>query len=632
MGARARSQATGLQSSAGAKAHHANAKGRRAARRAALAQPPEVRESGVPSSEWRKPSLSRRRPDDATYYLASNRFLLRSSRFCLKSSRCRVSVTNFNFYSSVLTFFSGNTRLRPPCSSWAPNAAVGLAKVPSPSPQASSMRVARLLALRDSRPRWGQLAAAGSQTSSLTAAAASAGYNALQASTPQPNGLFYTLDSSRSASSSSWLGAPALAASASAGGIVDGSRASRSALRHEQASLSRLALAQPFAQRDNTFLGSGGVDGRAAEAKSPAPWPSRLTSAECSGSLLRGWPLRIKARGLVALLERKGFPPLSTTSHMAGDSAESGSEAGRPLLTSLSLAAHDKVLGGRWPSLRAVAASDRFGARQFSSGSGAAAEGGTGSSASAGAGSADSSVRHERPILVKLGNGQDTDIDVPIKDLWAMRRGGFVNAVATSGRFGTKLVGVSHDDCRVFLLPKVAGKLPTVEEEAGAVELVGSMAFGDLAAQVDPSSSAYFARVQFPAVIERVGEISHISYRGIMCGTCSVCCVCFHSSRQHRCPSYPTSSTSLQRSHNLQAFDLLHLTSWSAHTRRSRHLLSETLLPAALWRCSVSARAWGPCWNVPCPSPAWTPTLQACLHLPWSCCRTWATTRPTAMP
>ncbi len=368
------------------------------------------------------------------------------------------------------------------------------------------MHVARFLALRAARLRSGQLVAAGSQASALSSAASTA---ALQAARPLQDGLFLALDSSLPASSSSAPRAFALAATASADGIGDGSTpsggigdgsATFGGGRSEQA---RSLLSPLFAQHDSLLLGRDAAGGRAAEAALAAPWPRRLTSEASGGAsaLLGGWPSRLaELRRLAALHRPETQQQLSASGGSADDGAGSGSEVvWPPLLTSRSLAARNTVLGGRWPSLRAAAAPYRFGVRQFSSDSGAAAssDAGNGDARRAPSSAGDGRSR-ERPFLVKLGGGLDSMIRLPRDKLLQMDRMAFVDHLATSSSFRVDFEGVSHSKCRVFLLPKVAGKLPTAEEEAGAMELVGTMTFGELVAQVDPSSSAIFARVLAP--------------------------------------------------------------------------------------------------------------------------------------
>lgn len=368
----------------------------------------------------------------------------------------------------------------------------------------ATMRGVQALALRIANTAFGSpLAAAGSRAS-IFSTASRASYNALQAARPREHGIFSVLEPSTPSVAPSAPWAPFLAAADSAGGIADGSASFGGAWRSKQANLSRLTLAQPFAQHASTLLGSGHAGGRAAEA---ASWPSRLTSAASGGAAqqLNGWPSRLpELRGLAPLLGRNGHSSRSATSQVADDGAGSGSGAGRLLLLpSRGLALPDTVLGGRWPSSRAAAPSGLFGTlwagplRQFSSISGAAGDDDARSSSDFGG--AGSRV-YERPILIKVGDGQDTDINIPVDDLLAMRRGGFINALATRGGFGVEFEGMPRSKCRVFVLPKVAGKLPTAEEEASAVELVGTTTFGELVAQVDPSSSAYFVRVLTPQV------------------------------------------------------------------------------------------------------------------------------------
>jgi len=398
-----------------------------------------------------------------------------------------------------------------------------------------TMYGSRMLVLLAARPRVLRiLAAANSHAAALSSAASTAGYHALDAARQRRGWNINELDASASVAFAPTARAPALVAAASAGGILDGSAASCSALRNEQWSLSRLPRAQLFALHASTPLSSGAAGGRSAEAGLPTPSQSCRTSAVGCTPLLSDWPLHIEARWLWAVPgpEMQQQRPASGSS--VDSSAGSGPEAGRPLLPSRGLATRATIMGGRWPSVRAAAPPGLFGtlwsepSREFSAASGAAAgghaDGGDAASAATGSGVAD-----ERPVLVKLGDGLDTDIDIPIKELWSARRGGFVNTLATSSSFRVDFEGVSHSKCRVFLLPKVAGKLPTAEEEACAVELAGTMTFGELAAQVDPSSSAIFARVRFPAVVERVGEDGHIPCSGLLWGALLAFCACFRT-------------------------------------------------------------------------------------------------------
>jgi hypothetical protein len=61
----------------------------------------------------------------------------------------------------------------------------------------------------------------------------------------------------------------------------------------------------------------------------------------------------------------------------------------------------------------------------------------------------------------------------------------------------------------VFMLRKVAGKLPTLKEEADVVALEGAWTVGELVASADPSTSAYFFKVLVPEAGQAaVGENS----------------------------------------------------------------------------------------------------------------------------
>ena len=142
---------------------------------------------------------------------------------------------------------------------------------------------------------------------------------------------------------------------------------------------------------------------------------------------------------------------------------------------------------------------------------------------SSGVSGADSVALGSGAVLVKFGDGQDTDIDIPTKDLWAMRRGRFLDALAASSSFGASFSGVPHDKCRVFVLRKVAGDEPTAAEEADALELRGAKSLGELLALADPSSSAYFVRVRVeappppppPPPTHAIGSLPHDPQLGI---------------------------------------------------------------------------------------------------------------------
>lgn len=358
------------------------------------------------------------------------------------------------------------------------------------------MRASRLLALGGARARSGQLAATG----------------------PRQDELFYALDSSLLSPSSAAPHAATLAAAASAKGAADGSASFSGAWRSELARASRSALAPPFAQRASSSTGGDAAGGHAMDAELPLPSPSRLTSATSSEAtaLLGGWLSRLaEARGLAALCGSEALQQLPANVGSAGDGAACVSEVGRLLLASRGLATRTTFLGGSWPSLRAAAAPDHFGAllagpsRQFSSASGAAADSNIAShdarstASAAGAGS----VR-VRPFLVKLSCGFDFLIRMPRDELLKMDRMTFVDHLANSGGFSTSFLEVPRDKCRVFLLRKVLGEEPTAAEETDTLELRDAKTFSELAALVDPMSSAYFARVR----VEETRAVGSLPY------------------------------------------------------------------------------------------------------------------------
>ena len=106
-----------------------------------------------------------------------------------------------------------------------------------------------------------------------------------------------------------------------------------------------------------------------------------------------------------------------------------------------------------------------------------------------------SDIRLERPVLVKVGSGLDSVVHVPRREeLLNSDRMTLIKKLASTEDFGLAFSGLRRDQLRITMLRKVAGRLPTVEEEADVVELEGTMTAGELMLQLDPSSKAFYFR------------------------------------------------------------------------------------------------------------------------------------------
>ena len=102
--------------------------------------------------------------------------------------------------------------------------------------------------------------------------------------------------------------------------------------------------------------------------------------------------------------------------------------------------------------------------------------------------------------FVKVGSGYYSAFVDPA--LLNMTRMPLLKAVAKDEGFAVKLKGVALDDCKVFVHTKrIAGKVPTAEEESNATELVGADTIGSLAGD----ATMLFIRVELPGTAGTAG-------------------------------------------------------------------------------------------------------------------------------
>jgi hypothetical protein len=105
-------------------------------------------------------------------------------------------------------------------------------------------------------------------------------------------------------------------------------------------------------------------------------------------------------------------------------------------------------------------------------------------------------------------------VHTPRGELLKMDRMALIDYLAKGGSFSDSFSGLPRDKCRVYLLRMVAGDEPSAAEEADVLELRGANTLGKLAAQVDPSSSAYFVRIRVEAA-HAIGSLPHDPQLGI---------------------------------------------------------------------------------------------------------------------
>jgi hypothetical protein len=76
--------------------------------------------------------------------------------------------------------------------------------------------------------------------------------------------------------------------------------------------------------------------------------------------------------------------------------------------------------------------------------------------------------------VVKVGTGQYRELSLEHHKILNVSVTAFLDALATSHAFATKLQNVPLDECKVWVLPPIAGKLPTPDEEQAAHELLAT--------------------------------------------------------------------------------------------------------------------------------------------------------------
>jgi hypothetical protein len=78
-----------------------------------------------------------------------------------------------------------------------------------------------------------------------------------------------------------------------------------------------------------------------------------------------------------------------------------------------------------------------------------------------------------RTVLVKVGTGEYRELWTN-DDAMQMSATAILKALKHDDIFANKLNNLPLDECKVWVLPAIAGKLPTAEEEQSATELQGS--------------------------------------------------------------------------------------------------------------------------------------------------------------
>jgi len=102
---------------------------------------------------------------------------------------------------------------------------------------------------------------------------------------------------------------------------------------------------------------------------------------------------------------------------------------------------------------------------------------------------------------VKVGSGYFSDFEHP--ELLGMRRMRLLEALSESKGFAASLKDKELDKCAVHVHTKrIAGKVPTAEEESSATELVGADTIGSLAGD----ATMLFIRVELPATAGTAGS------------------------------------------------------------------------------------------------------------------------------
>jgi len=103
--------------------------------------------------------------------------------------------------------------------------------------------------------------------------------------------------------------------------------------------------------------------------------------------------------------------------------------------------------------------------------------------------------------FVKVGSGYYSDFEHP--ELLGMRRMRLLETLSERKGFAASLKDKELDKCAVHVHTKrIAGKVPTAEEESSATELVGTDTFGSLAGD----ATMLFIRVELPATAGTAGS------------------------------------------------------------------------------------------------------------------------------
>lgn len=107
----------------------------------------------------------------------------------------------------------------------------------------------------------------------------------------------------------------------------------------------------------------------------------------------------------------------------------------------------------------------------------------------------DPTVAVDKQVFVKVGSGNYLEFEM--KGLWTATPGKVLEALAERRAFSVKLKDVPLDECKVSVVPPVAGDVPTAEEEENAIEVTTTKSIqGSL---TSGHTDKVFIRVELPS-------------------------------------------------------------------------------------------------------------------------------------
>jgi hypothetical protein len=122
-------------------------------------------------------------------------------------------------------------------------------------------------------------------------------------------------------------------------------------------------------------------------------------------------------------------------------------------------------------------------------------------------------------VLVKVGTGVYSPLDADVKK---MHRSGFLKTLKADDTFATKLQNVPLDECKVWVLPAVAGDVPTPTEEKDGIELTGIKEISSIFKLVDSKGveqaspiSKLVLRVALPPTTRGPGKLRYHFCRAV---------------------------------------------------------------------------------------------------------------------